>query len=178
MMLRRKTGSAPQANGLRHDGAARRPTVVPEPERLVGLGFRYWMLGRQSGEIGHWERAWGLYCGVFGLCGARLAIGSLSGWVNMLCMTSLRAIEVSCVDRPEFCRDECIAVSMIAACQHDTCPALRACAFALIKSSSIDRVVGEAREFAVTLDGLEQRLSRESIISIAASLPAANRLPS
>jgi hypothetical protein len=137
---------------------------MDEPERLVGLGFRYWMLGRQTGDIGHWERTWSLYSGLFGLCGARLAVGTLSGWVTALNQSAQREIHVFPDGRGEFCRDECIAVSMIAACQHHTCPAMRACAFALIECSAIDRVVGEAQGFADTMAGLEQRLSHHSIV--------------
>lgn len=138
--------------------------TLPNAERLVGLGFRYWMLGRRTGEIGHWERTWSLYSGMFGLCGARLAVGSLSCWVNSLGKSSRRQIDLCPVDCGEFSRDECLAVSMVAACQHDTCPAIRACAFALIETSLIDRVVDDARTFADTLSGLEQRLSPISIL--------------
>ena len=43
---------------------------VEGPERIVGLGFRYWMLGRTTGDITAWERAWDLYSGTFGVaCG-------------------------------------------------------------------------------------------------------------
>lgn len=138
---------------------------LPEPERLVGLGFRYWMLGRKTGSIEHWERAWALYTGVFGLCGARAAVGTLSGWVGTLCKSSQREIDVFPEGCAGFCRDECLAVSMIAACQHNTCPALRACAFALMESSLLDRVSEEAQAFANTLDSLETRLSPGSIVT-------------
>lgn len=138
---------------------------LPEPERIVGLGFRYWILGRRTGEIACWERAWNLYTGVFGLCGARMAVGSLSGWVGALDGAARREIEVFPDACGSFCRDECLAVSMIAACQHDTCPAMRACAFALVESSMIDHVVGEARAFADVMSGLEQRLSPGSILA-------------
>lgn len=151
---------------------------LPEPERLVGLGFRYWMLGRKSGDIACWERTWNLYAGVFGLCGARQAVGTLSCWVGSLNRTAVRDIEVLPVACSDFCRDECIAVSMIAACQHGTCPAMRACAFALVDSSLIDGVVGEAQAFADTMSGLEQRLSPHSIVTAPVSALAANRLPS
>ena len=137
---------------------------LPTPERLVGMGFRFWMLGRKSGDIREWERAWSLYSNSFGLCGARRALGSLSCWVNTLHQCTQREIEVLNAECPRLCRDECIAVSMIAACQHDTCPALRACAFALVESSMIDRVVHDAQVFADTLSMLEQRLSAGSIV--------------
>jgi hypothetical protein len=136
------------------------------PERLVGLGFRYWMLGRQTGDIGCWERAWNLYSGTFGLCGARAAIGTLSCWVGTLNGAAHRQIEVSAFACPDFCRDECLAVAMIAACQTNTCPAMRACAFALAETSMIDQVVGEAQAFADTMSGLEQRLSPRSIVAV------------
>lgn len=139
-------------------------TALDGPERLVGLGFRYWMLGRKTGEIGHWERTWGLYSGLFGLCGARLAVGSLSGWVNSLGNASCRDIEVCPASCSDFGPDECLAVSMVAACQHNTCPAMRACAFALLETSMLDPVIADAQMFADTLSGLEQRLSQQSIL--------------
>jgi hypothetical protein len=43
------------------DGAAR--SALPQqpglaaPERLVGLGFRYWLTGFRSGDISCWEKA-------------------------------------------------------------------------------------------------------------------------
>lgn len=149
---------------------------LPEPERLVGLGFRYWMLGRCTGEIGHWERTWSLYTGLFGLCGARVAVGSLSGWVGALCRSTHRDIEVFPADSRGFCRDECLAVSMIAACQHNLCPATRTCAFALLESSAVDPVVGEAQAFADTLNGLEHRLSRGSVVAAPITVASGHRL--
>lgn len=137
---------------------------LPNAERLVGLGFRYWMLGRRTGEIGHWERTWSLYSGMFGLCGARLAVGSLSCWVNTLGKSSRREIVLRPAECGDFSQDERLAVSMVAACQHNTCPAMKACAFALIETSMVDRVVEDARTFADTLSDLEQRLSPTSIL--------------
>lgn len=177
-MLRRKNPAGLPSGRLEPTASGRFAPDLAEPERLVGLGFRYWMLGRMTGDIACWERTWNLYSGVFGLCGARLAVGTLSCWVAAVNRTAQREIEVFPVACPGFCRDECIAVSMIAACQHNTCPALRASAFALVECSMIDRVVDEAQAFADTMTGLEQRLSPHSIVAIAAVTPAANRLPS
>lgn len=137
---------------------------MPEPERIVGLGFRYWMLGLNTGDIAAWERAWDLYCGLFGAVGAKVAVGQLSRWVVAMGAASCRDIEVFPKRCRSFCRDECIAVSMIAACQHQTCPAMRACAFALLANARIDEVVDKAQAFADTLASLEQRLSLGSIM--------------
>lgn len=138
---------------------------LPEPERLVGLGFRYWMHGRMHGDIGAWERAWRLYCGLFGAVNAKVAVTGLAAWVGALERAACREIEVFPVECRSFCRDECVAVSMIAACQHNTCPAMRACALALAESSMIDSIVGNAQAFADALMGLDQVLSPASIVA-------------
>jgi hypothetical protein len=138
---------------------------LPEPERVVGLGFRYWMLGLNTGNIGSWEKAWCLYSGLFGAASAKVAVGCLASWVGALSKASCRDIAVLPETCHSFCRDECIAISMIAACQHHTCPAMRACAFALIESSMIDGVVDKAQTFADTLASLEHRLSSGSIVA-------------
>ena len=67
-----------------------------------------------------------------------------------------------------FCRDECIAISVIAACQHDNCPALRACAFALLDSPHVDPMLDEAGAFANRLLEIDQRLSPSMICNVAA----------
>ncbi|MEZ5852437.1 MAG: hypothetical protein R3D68_17530 [Hyphomicrobiaceae bacterium] len=155
----------PQRIGLAgHMCPLRAMPCLPAPERLVALGFRYWMQGRVTGDIACWERAWQLYSGVLGVAGAKLAVGCLSGWVRSVSDTAIRDIEVLPTGCGGFCRDECIAVSMIAACQHRACPAQRACAFALAECSLIDGVVGAAQEFADTMTGLEQVLSPNSIV--------------
>jgi hypothetical protein len=174
-MLKRVTSPQLTPSTARRTTAAGLNPTLAEPERLVGLGFRYWTLGRQTGDIGHWERTWSLYSGLFGLCGARLAVGTLSSWVTVLNQTAQREIQVFPDSRSDFCRDECMAVSMIAACQHQTCPAMRACAFALIECAAIDRVVGEAQGFADTMIGLEQRLSHHSIVPASIAVATTTR---
>ena len=47
---------------------------------------------------------------------------------------------------------------MIAACQHNACPAMRACAFSLLGCSMIDEVVQGAESFAATMRGADQVL--------------------
>lgn len=153
---------------------AERVQVMPEAERLVGLGFRYWMAGHLHGDVAHWERAWRLYTGVFGLAGGKLAIEQLSSWVGAVSTFKQRPIAIETRACGIFCRDECVAIAMIAACQHGTCPALRACAFALLKCSHIDAVVDGAQGFADALTGLEKVLLPASIVTE----PARNTPPS
>jgi hypothetical protein len=141
---------------------------MPEAERIVALGFRYWTIGLCTGDLGAWERAWTLYSGLFGAVAARHSVGCLSRWVGRIGVTACRDLEVFPESCRSFCRDECIAVSLIAACQHHTMPAARASAFALVESPSVDEVVVEASAFAQSLAMLEHWLAPESILLKAA----------
>jgi hypothetical protein len=138
------------------------------PEGLVGLGFRYWVSGYQTGDIDRWEKAWRLYDTALGPKAAKTAVAELSAWVRAVSAAARRDIKVVSDEGCGLCRDECLAVSMIAACQHNTCPAMRACAFALIDSSLIDEVVHHAESFAVTLRGLDKVLPPAFIVNAAA----------
>lgn len=133
--------------------------TVPGPERLVGLGFRYWLTGFRTGDISCWERAWAAYATALGPCAAKSAVKDLSSWVRAIDAHAERKPETAAVDCDRFCRDECIAISMIAASQHEVCPAMRACAFALLGCSMIDKVVEGAESFAATMRGADQVLS-------------------
>jgi hypothetical protein len=128
------------------------------PEQLVGLGFRYWLTGFRTGDISCWERAWSAYSNVLGAAAAKSAVTDLSCWVRAINRHAQRDLETSSVDCDRFCRDECLAIEMISACQHNACPAMRACAFALLGCSLIDEVVHGAESFAATMRGAHQVL--------------------
>jgi hypothetical protein len=130
-----------------------------EPERLVGLGFRHWLQGYRTGDISNWEKVWCTYSSAMGATTARNVVGELSGWVRAINTHTHRVLETAPRDCAAFCRDECVAISMIAACQHQACPAMRACAFALLGCSMIDEVVKVAENFAETMREADQMLS-------------------
>lgn len=132
---------------------------------LVGLGFRHWMAGCKTGDVSHWERAWNLYSTRLGPKSARVVMGELSDWVRLVSCRARRDIEVAPHDCLRFCRDECLAVSMIAASQHKTCPAVRACTFALIEDSMIDEVVDQSDRFALMLRAVDQVVSPTAIVT-------------
>jgi len=140
------------------DGASTQRSQLGGPERLVGLGFRYWLKGFRTGDISCWERAWSAYSNVLGATAAKSAVTDLSCWVRAINRHARRDLETAAVDCERFCRDECIAIEMISACQHNACPALRACAFALLGCSLIDEVVEGAETFAATMRGADQVL--------------------
>ena len=131
---------------------------VTGPQRLVGLGFRYWLTGIRHGDISCWERAWCAYSSAMGPAAAKSAVTDLSCWVKAISHHAQRPLTTSPVDCDRFCRDECTAIAMIAACQHNACPAMRACAFSLLGCSLIEEVVQGAESFAATMRDVDQVL--------------------
>jgi hypothetical protein len=159
-MLRKKTRHGPPVDD---PARARFQIGLPEPERLVGLGFRSWMAGYQTGDIACWEYAWTTYARLLGPAQARPALTDLACWVRAIRGAACRRIEVFPAQCAGFCRDECVAISMVAASQHGACPALKACAYALLESSAIDEVVEGATCLGATLRTCDRILSPASI---------------
>ena len=65
---------------------------------------------------------------------------------------------------------------MVAASQHGACPAMRACAYALLESSTIDDVVEGAMCLGASLKGCDKILSAKAIcdtMALARVQPAA-----
>jgi hypothetical protein len=167
MKRARSAAGAAMGHAMAADQAA-------EPQRLVGLGFRYWLTGLRTGDIGCWERAWHAYADVLGAGAAKGALSDLSCWVRSISRHTQRDLKTGLLDCDRFCRDECIAIDMIAACQHNACPAMRACAFALLGCSLIDAVVEGAESFAATMRGVDQVLPPSFGADALLALPTAS----
>ncbi len=142
--------------------------MLRPPEKLVGIGFRCWLSGYQRGKIECWEQCWSHYRRELGASAARKAVTDLAAWVNMVRVHTLREIQLLPPQCPSFCRDECLAVSLIAASQHDACPALQACAYALMGAEDIEPVLKTARDFARTLETAKIVLGRDLVSDAAA----------
>lgn len=136
--------------------------VFSGPERLVGVGFRCWLAGYHTGDIACWVTVWNAYAKALGPAMAKEALGELATWVRLVKGAACREIEVSPVTCPGFCRDECLAIAMVAASQHGVCPAMRACAVALLDNPCVEEVVESARGF-----GLIMRLGHQVLPSAA-----------
>lgn len=132
------------------------------PERLVGLGFRHWIAGFQTGEVDHWERAWNIYEQALGERGARLALSELSSWAKTLKACARRPLCVHPCAYRSFCRDECLAIAMVAACQHDVCPAMKSCTLALIESQMLGEVAAATESYSAVMRSLGQILAPEA----------------
>lgn len=160
---RRKVACAPMNARL-----ADLPAGANVAEMLVGYGFRGWIAGYQTGDVGCWERVWRLYSSLITPKRAETVVGSLAEWAKCVNASAQRRVAVNPLDDCTFCRDECLAISMIAACQHNTCPAMRACAFALIDTSLIDEVLHHAGTFAITMRSIDRVVSPSWIINASA----------
>ena len=163
--------SKKSSTGTAADRIGGLPSRFCEPERLVGLGFRAWLAGYQTGDIACWEEAWAIYSNALGPERARPIVSDLSCWVRAIHNASCRSIEVYPSQRAGFCRDECMAIAMVAASQHGACPALRSCAFALLENSTIDEVVEGAECLGAALRSCDRILSPNSICNAVALCP-------
>lgn len=136
-------------------------------EWLVGVGFRCWLAGYDTGDIAYWENGWNAYQRTLGAERARRAVTELACWVRAVRASASRKIEYSPFGCPGFCADECLAISLIAASQHHRCPAMRACALALTGSELVDPVLDAANGFADALHEADQCLSQDVVASMA-----------
>jgi len=141
--------------------------MLKKPEKLVGVGFRCWMAGYHTGEIACWEEAWKVFSDALGPTTAREVVSTLACWVRSIKSNARREIEVFPVGCRGFCHDECVAISMVAACQHDACPVTKGCATTLLGCPTIDEVVEGAGFLADALRAADQVLSPSSIWTAA-----------
>ena len=139
------------------------------PEWLVGIGFRCWHAGYDTGAITCWENGWNTYNRVLGPVRAKRAVTELACWVRAVRAAASRKIEYNSFDARRFCADECMAMSLIAASQHHGCPAMQACALALTGSDTVDQVIDAANAFADALDEADYRLNQEVVGALVAS---------
>lgn len=153
------------------------PLPVRAPERLVGVGFRCWLAGLSTGDIKCWEEAWNTFSGLLGPDQAKALLLDLSKFVRAVKANAQRDIEVSPSGCRSFCRDECLAISIIAACQHDARKALTDSAAALIGSEDIGDTLNGAQALAAALSNANQMLCQESVCPATCALRARRRRP-
>jgi hypothetical protein len=147
------------------EGIYLRPRVGAE--WLVGVGFRCWLAGYDTGDIACWETGWNEYSKALGPERAKRAVTELACWVRALRSCAAREIEYYPFGCSGFCQDECMAVSLIAASQHQSCPAMRACAAALTGADSVDLVLDTASSFGDVLQEANMRLRPEAVAALS-----------
>ncbi len=154
----------------------RMPRQTKRPERLVGVSFRRAYSSLAAGDkvaraFTHHE-----FCDAAGPAAADRLLDGICRFAGAIHRSAGRNIETLPPGCPGFCRDECLAISIVAASQHGACPTLRACAFALLESSVIDLTIDEAGRFARDLTAAGQTLSLDSVCNaVALTAPLARR---
>jgi hypothetical protein len=143
---------------IRHGEIRHSPADV-----FVGKGFRDWVTGFRTGELVHWERAFSLAEQTVGLDAARDVCRDFSQWVRLLSERSCRDLQVLNPGSACFCRDECVAMALIAAHQHRACPALQACAMTLLQCEPGGEVSALSESLADRLKAANQVLSTQAM---------------
>lgn len=166
----------PGASGPAHEVRVRSPEPTAS-ELLVGYGFRGWISGYQTGDVACWEGVWRLYSNMLGVNSARVVVGALAAWTKSVNACARRQVKVGPLEACHFCADECLAISMIAASQHKTCPAMRACAFALIDSAMLDEVLFHADSYALMMRSQGRVVSPDWIVNANAYCDPSPTLP-
>lgn len=164
MSLRKKNSLQRKPHGVHSHPA----NASLKATKLVGLGFRCWLAGYETQDVNCWETGWNVYARELGPAQAKIAVSELSCWVRAIYSAKCREIETYPFGCAGFCRDECMAISMIAASQHAACPAMRACAFTLLGTSEIDGVVESATNFGNLLRTTGHMLSNSAICDATA----------
>ena len=88
------------------------------PERLVLEGFRRWMAGYSTGDLGHWEEAWNLHASSLGTRDARVVVDRLAKFVRTVRDWSICPINCFPGGCRHICRSECFALAMVASSQN------------------------------------------------------------
>lgn len=143
-----------QASGDVADGGAAHGSKVAcgrAAERMVGLGFRCWARGRQTGDSRFFDVCSRQYIQRYGLKTGLVLATRLGSWVDALERLRRRPLSLFSIQAVGFSHDEVVAISMIAACQHAECPAMRACLFAITDAAETALPQHAAQDFA---DGL------------------------
>lgn len=139
--------------------------------QMVGRSFRCGMLARREPTGVSWSYAWQELAGVAGPASADDLVTALGHFVESVDRAATRRIEVLPKGCPGLCRDECLAVSVIAAAQLGACPALKACVYALIHGGNIDTCIAAAGTFSTALQDAGQSLPPDVVCNALALMP-------
>lgn len=128
------------------------------PERLVVEGLRRWMQGCERGSVTCWEMAANLFTEEFGPIEGHRMLGELVQWVDALRAGMDRPASLSPYECPRLCRDECVALAMIAASQHGDMESLNTAVDALVQPDARADTIRAARAFGNALAETGQML--------------------
>jgi hypothetical protein len=170
----RDAGTTMMATHLPPSGHA--PYLERAPEKLVVEGFRRWMAGYETQSIACWELAWALYAAELGPLEGRRALADLGHWVRTLRAHGEHTVSCFPYGCPRLCRDECFALTMIAALQNGDEASLAAALGGLVRPEGREAASEAASTFAATLGAAGQFLIPvpRMVIDDVASRPPRN----
>lgn len=120
------------------------------PEKLVLEGYRRWLAGYESGSVTPWEMTQILYEELLGAEGRRV-VTELSHFVRTLRRCAACPLRSFPFNAHHVCRDECLALGLIAALQHDDEGATATCLSAMACPALAANVAEAAASFADAL---------------------------
>jgi len=128
------------------------------PEKLVLEGYRHWLAGFETGSVAPWELTLTLYSELLGPAAGRRAMSELSHFVRTLRQCAPCPLRSFPFGAHHVCRDECLALGLIAALQHGQEQTALLCLDAMACRPLQQAVGAAAGDFAQTLSGLDQHL--------------------
>ncbi len=162
-------------------GAEHFPSMFEaDPRRAalaIGRAFRSGILALNGHRIEAWSFAWQELAALTGGEEADILLEGMADFVEAVDSCAGRPIAVLPSGCPGLCRDECLAVSMVAASQIGACPALKACAYALLRCSRIERPIETADRLAQQLQCFGAVLSADYVCNAAAMLAQTSERP-
>jgi hypothetical protein len=145
------------------------------PERLVITGLRCCMAGYDFGDIDCWETAWKVYSSELGTTDARRLTAELQFWVRTIRAECQRPLELFPHGCAHVCRDECMALSLVAALQD--CDVATACLAGRFLTGRLREepdapVMSAGKSYAEALSAAGQRLLSvpESVVHAIAAI--------
>lgn len=115
-----------------------------------------------------WAFAWQELAAAAGAEHADALLADLTGFVTCVDRTRERMIEVLPAGCPGLCRDECLAISIVTASQIGSCPALKACLFALLGSCNVEPGMLAAQVLGQRLSAVGATLAPHLVCNAAA----------
>ena len=147
--------------------------LLRKPERIVGIGFRCSIACLRGCAVDEQQHACAVLRASVEIQLLPLTlIGAFSAWALAVESSAIRPVAVLPTDSLGFCRDECLAISLVAACQNNACPALRACAFALLGGGDVGRTLSATQAVADALREADTLLTPDAVAEVAGFLSA------
>lgn len=128
------------------------------PEKLVLEGYRRWLAGFESGSVIPWEMTQTLYEELLGAAQGRQVVAELSHFVRTLRRCAACPLKSFPFNAHHVCRDECLALGLIAALQHDDEGAAATCLAAMSCSALSAHLATAAACYADALAGVRHYL--------------------